>query len=85
MYSICHNSCAKKHKNILKYLQKKSKIKPFSNQYNWKEVNFPSHKNEWKKFESNNKSITLNTLYVPCNPEEIRHAYISKDNRARKN
>ena len=22
---------------------------------------------------------------MPCNPEEIRHAYISKDNRARKN
>ena len=42
-----------------------SKIKPFIDQYNWKERNFPSHKKEWKKFELNNKSIALNILYVP--------------------
>ena len=29
--------------------------------YNWKEINFPSHKKDWKKFESGNKSIALNT------------------------
>ena len=28
-----------------------SNIKPFINQYNWKEVNFPSHKKDWKKSE----------------------------------
>ena len=28
-------------------------------------LNFASHSKEWKKFESNNKSIVLNILYVP--------------------
>ena len=30
--------------------------------------------------ESNNKSITLNILYVPHNTKEIKHAYKSKYN-----
>ena len=55
-----------------------SKIKPFTDQYNWKEIDFPSHSNNWKKFESNNKSTALNILYVPHNTEKIRHAYKSK-------
>ena len=33
-----------------------SKIKPFIDQYNLKEIDFPSHSKDWKKFESNNKS-----------------------------
>ena len=28
-----------------------SKIKPFIEQYDWKEKDFPSHKKDWKKFE----------------------------------
>ena len=32
-----------------------SKIKPFIDQYDWKEISFPSHKKDWKKFEPNNK------------------------------
>ena len=48
--------------------------------YNWKEISFPSHQKDWKKFESNNKTITLNILYVPHNTEKIRHAYKSKYN-----
>ena len=39
------------------------KIKPFIEQYNLKEIDFPSHKKDWKKFELNNKSIALNVLY----------------------
>ena len=34
-----------------------SKIKPYISQYNWKDVEFPSHKKNWKKFEQNNKTI----------------------------
>ena len=30
----------------------------------WKEVDFPSEKKDWKKFELNNKSIALNNLFV---------------------
>ena len=55
-------------------------IKPFVDQYNWKEIQFLSHKKDWKKFEWNNKSIALNILYVPYNAKEIRHAYKSKHN-----
>ena len=35
----------------------------------------------WKKFESNNKLIALNILFVPYNTEEIRLAYKSKHKR----
>ena len=62
-----------------------SKIKPFIDQYNWKDIDFPSHSKDWKKFESNNKSIALNILYVPYHTEKIRHAYKSKYNLKREN
>ena len=55
-------------------------IKPFIDQYNWREINFLSHKNDWNEFENNNKTIALNILYVPHDTEEIRHAYKSKHN-----
>ena len=58
---------------------------PFTDQYNWKEINFPSHKNDWKRFESNNKSIALNILFVPYKSKEIRHPYKSKHNLNREN
>ena len=65
---------------IKKSPQRISKIKPFIVQYNWKEIDFPSHRKDCKKFESNNKSIALHVLYVPHNTKEIRHAYKSKYN-----
>ena len=66
------------YEQIKKGLQRILKIKPFIDQYNWKEIDFPSHRKDWKKFESNDKSIALNILYVPHNIEKIRHAYKSK-------
>ena len=59
------------YQSIKKDPQKISKIKPFIDQYNWKEINFPSHNKDWKKFGSNNKSIAPKILYVPYNTEEI--------------
>ena len=44
-----------------------------------------SHSKDWKKFESNNKSVALNILYVPHNAKEIRHTYKSKYNLNREN
>ena len=41
-----------------------SKIKPFIEQYNWKEIDFPSTSKDWEKFELNNE-IALNILHVP--------------------
>ena len=43
------------------------KIKAFINKYNWKKINFPSHKEDWHNFEKNNKSIALNVVFVPHN------------------
>ena len=67
------------YENIKKDPPRISKIKPFIDQCNWKEIDFPSsHSKDRKKFESNNKSIVLNILYMPHNTEKIGHAYKSK-------
>ena len=66
------------HEQIKKNPQRISKIKPFIDQYNWKEIDFPSHRKHWKKIEVNNESIPLNILYVPYNTKKIRRAYKSK-------
>ena len=68
------------HEQIKNHTERISKIKLFIDQYNWKEIDFPSHKKVWRKFEPNNKSNALNILYVLYNTEEIRHAYKSKYN-----
>ena len=79
-YSI---TAALNHEKINNHPEKISKITPFINQYNCNEIEFPSNQKDWEKFESNNKSITLNILYVPHNTREIRHAYKSKFNLTR--
>ena len=66
------------HQNIENNTQRISKIKPFIGQYNWKEIDFPSHSKDWEKFKQNNKTIALNILFVPQNTKQIRPAYISK-------
>ena len=65
--------------------QRVNKVKPFIDQYNWKDINFPSHVGDWKKFELSNKSIALNVLYVQEGEKTIRHAYKSKYNLTREN
>ena len=61
-----------------------NKVKPFINQYDWSEINFPSHINDWKKIELNNQSIALNVLYVLYEKTK-RHSYKSKYNLTREN
>ena len=73
------------YQRIKKDLQKISKLQPYINQYNWKGIKFPSDKEDWKKFEQNNKKIALNMLFVPHNKKRILQAYISKYNHKRKN
>ena len=65
--------------------QRITKIKPFINTYNWKDIKFPSHSNHWKKFEQNDKTIAFNIFSVPYNTKQIRPAYISKYNYKRDN
>ena len=69
------------YQRIKKDLQEISKLKPYINKYNWKDIKFPSDKEDWKKFEQNNNEIALNLLFVPHNKKEIRTAYISKYKR----
>ena len=71
--------------NIKKDPQRISKIKPFIDQYSWKEIDFSSHSKDWKKLEQNNKTIALNILFVPHNTEKIRLAYKTKHNFKREN
>ena len=65
--------------NIDNHPERISKIKPFIDQYNWKDIDFPSASNDWRKFELNNE-IALNILYVPHNTRKIQVAYKSKQN-----
>ena len=65
--------------NINKHPQRLSKIKPFKDQYNWKDIDFPSASKDWRKLELNNE-IALNILYVPHNTRKIQVAYKSKQN-----
>ena len=64
---------------IRKNPQRISKIRPFIDQYNWKDIDFPATSKDWKKLESNNE-IALNILYVPHNTKNIQVAYKSKHN-----
>ena len=59
--------------------QRISKIKPFIERYNWKDIDFPATSKDWKKFESSNE-IDLNILYVPHNTKKIQVADKSKHN-----
>ena len=65
--------------NIDNHPERISKTKPFIDQYNWKDIDFPSTSKDWKKLEQNNE-IAINTLYVPHNTRKIQVAYKSKQN-----
>ena len=65
--------------NIDNHPERISKIKPFINQYNWKDIDFPPINKDWKKFELNNEAA-LNILYIPHNTRKIQVAYKSKNN-----
>ena len=77
MLSICF-SCLITLPKHQKQSTKDFKNKSFIDQYKQKEIYFPLHKKDQKKFHLNNKSIALNILYVPQNTKEIRNAYNSK-------
>ena len=63
---------------IKKDPQRVSKIKPFTEKYNWEDIDFPSPSKGWKKIECNNE-VALNILYVPYNTKKINIAYKSKN------
>ena len=80
-------TAALNYQSINHHPERISKLRPFPfiNNYNWKDIEFPSHSKDWRKFEQNNKTIALNILYVPYNTKQIKQAYISKYNNERDN
>ena len=62
--------------NIDNHPEKISKIRPFIDQYNWQDVDFPPTNKDWKKFELNDK-VALNILYIPHNTKKIQLPYRS--------
>ena len=44
-------TAALNHKNINNHPERISNLKRFFDQYNWKEIEFPSQSKDWKKFE----------------------------------
>ena len=68
------------HEQIKKDPQRITKTKPSIDQYIWKEIDFPSHKKDQKKFKLNDKSIAFNILHVPYSSKKIRHKYKLKYN-----
>ena len=65
--------------NINNHPDKVSKIRPFIDQYNCKDIDFTATSKDWKKFELNNK-VALNILFVPHNTKKNKLAYRSKYN-----
>ena len=51
------------------------------NKYKWEVINFPSEKDDKKKFDKNNPKITFNVQYMKN--EKIYPAYVSKNNSNR--
>ena len=81
IYNKCFQyvvTVALNHEEFKKDLQRITKIKPFTNKYNFKEMNFPSEKNYWKKSYKNNVTIALNVLCAK--QEEIYSACVLKHN-----
>ena len=71
------------YQNINSHPERISNLKSFINNYDWKDIEFPSYSKDWKKFEQNNKTLASNILYVPYNTMQIKQAYISKYNDER--
>ena len=61
-----------------------SKIKPYVNNLNWNNINFPPQEQDYKTLEINNKSIALNILSVLYNNEKISQIYKPEFNKTRK-
>ena len=71
------------YQNINHNPERTSKLRPFINDYNWDDINFPAGHKDYSAFERNNRDITLNIIYVPHNTKQIEQAYISKHNNER--
>ena len=60
-------TAALNYQNIDYHLGRISKIKSFINNYNWRDIEFPSHSKDWRKFECKNKTALNCFKYIKCN------------------
>ena len=72
------------HKEIKKNPERITKLKPFINNLNWENINFPAQKQDYQQFEMNDKSVALNILQVQ-EIEKISRLYKSEYNKSREN
>ena len=59
-------------------------IKPYVNNFNWENINFPPTQQDYQNFEINNDLIALNILQIN-NKQKISHYYKSQYNKTREN
>ena len=71
------------HQKILNDSERISNLKPFIDNYNCSDLEFPAGYKDYSVFEKNHLSIALNILYVPYKTKEILPSYISKHNKTR--
>ena len=71
------------HKQIRRNIFRVSKIKPFIDNINWENINFPPQTQDYQQLKMNNKSFSLNILRV--NEQKISHLYKSEFNNTREN
>ena len=63
------------HKEIGNNFNRITKIKPYVNNFNWKNINFTPTNQDYKNFETNNENISLNIYQF--NNEKISQLYKS--------
>ena len=71
------------YQKIPNHSERISNLIPFSNNYNWNDLEFPAAHKDCSAFEKNKSEIALNILYIPYNTKEIMPSYISKHNKTR--
>ena len=72
------------HNRVNNNPQRIPKIKPFINNFNWENINFPPTQQDYEHFEINDKSIALNILTTQ-KQGKISHYYKFKYNKIREN
>ena len=70
------------HKEIKYNPERISKIRPFINNLDWDDINFPPPEQDYKTLEMNNKSIALSVLHTQSDGK-ISHLYRSEFNKTR--
>ena len=58
------------HHDVDNHPERISKLRPFIDNYNQNEIEFPAHSKDGRKFESNDKTTASNVLYVPYNKRQ---------------